>query len=125
MKALVRHFGLTFLVLLAALFWNMGCATHPDPLAGWKFMYLGQLDRAIVEDYEAFIQTLPPKERIQVDKYSIHPYEDGKGSHAVRFRVGVDGFWGVGRWWDFVLIYSNENKRTKVMHYADGQYSQW
>ena len=128
MKTTVRHFtshfGVIFLVLVAVLLLAAGCATHSDPLAGWKFMYLGQLDRPIVEDYEAFIQTLPPKERIQVDKYSVDRYEDGRGGHAVRFRIGKDGIVN-GTWWYYVLIYSNENKRVKVMNYADGKYSQW
>jgi mRNA-degrading endonuclease RelE of RelBE toxin-antitoxin system len=116
---------LIFSFLLVAIVWTAGCATKkPDPLAGWKYMYLGQLDPAIVEDYEAFVQKLPQEDRIQVDKYSFERYADGAGNHAVRFRIGKDGIF-YGTWWDYVLIYNKENKRTKVIKYADGKYGLW
>ena len=116
------------LLLSAAFLLTIGCvgpsSKHPDPLAGWKYMYLGQLDKVIVEDYEAFIRTLPPEERIQVDKYSIGPYEDGKGNHAVKFQIGKSGIFH-GTFWDYVLFYDKDNKRVKVVKYADGKYSEW
>ena len=84
-------------------------------------MYLGQLDNAIVQDYKAFIRTLPKSERVQVEsivsgEYYISEYEDGKGDHAIRFDVGIDGIF-VNRIWYYVLIYNKENKRVKVIRY--------
>jgi hypothetical protein len=125
MKTPVRHFinrfGLTFLVLLAALFWAAGCATRtPDPLAGWRFSSLNNLhsNKAITDDYQDYIQKLPSKKRQFVG--AVDFFEDGMGQHAVDIKMGVDG-----TWWEHVLIYDKENKRIKVVRYADGKYSQW
>ena len=97
-----------------------GCATHPDPLAGWDVNYGGKLDNAIVEDYEAFVQQLPPKERKLVHEYNILQYKNGTDEHAVRIEIGING-----TFWDYVLIYDNENKRIKTKKYARGEYSLW
>jgi hypothetical protein len=110
-------------VLLAGFIWTVGCAGlvhHPDPLAGWRPMYLGQLDQAIVADYEAFIQKLPPKERILVDDNSIWPYENGTGGHAVKIRIFLNG-----TILEHDLFYDQKNKRITTVKYSAGKYSQW
>jgi hypothetical protein len=125
-KYLINGSKLTIPCVLFALI-MAGCAGlshHSDPLAGWKYMYLGQLDQAIVQDYEAFIETLPPDERIQLDKYSIGPYEDENGNHAVKFEIGKSGIFH-GTFWDYVLFYNKDNKRIKVVKYAAGKYAEW
>jgi hypothetical protein len=85
-------------------------------------MYLGQLDGAIIEDYEAYIKTLPKWERMQIDddRFSIiMKYEDGKGGHAVRIRVIARGV-VFDHILDNIVIYDKSNKRVKTIRYVDG-----
>ena len=119
MKTPIKRFWPIGLLLSATLVWTVGCADlfpHSDPLAGWQRYSVDYIDKEIIKDYEAFIQTLPREERIQLDKYAPHPYENGKGSHAIRFDVGIREFF-VDRIWYYVLIYDKENKRVKVIRY--------
>jgi hypothetical protein len=112
-------------ILLTVLVWSSGCADvshHQKLLTGWSHDFSPQLDKAIVNDYEAFIQGLPPKERMLVHKYNIEPLINNKGEHAIRFEIGIDGIFD-GTWWDYMLIYNKDNKRIKVIKYANGKYS--
>jgi hypothetical protein len=100
-------------ILLAACVWVVGCAT-PNPLAGWK-VYFHEPDQTITNDYQDYIQKLPPEER----KYAggIQYFEDGTGQHAVKIEIGLNG-----TWWQHVLIYDKNDKRIKVIKYASGGY---
>jgi hypothetical protein len=105
-----------FTVLLAAfVFAISGCITsqHPDPLAGWQVDFNEQPNQTIVNDYQNYIQQLPPDKRriATVDDW----LKDGTGQHAIKIRVGLNG-----TVWEYVLIYDKNNKRimtTKKHHY--------
>jgi hypothetical protein len=121
----INHFGLMFLFLLAAVVWNIGCAGfvhHSDPLAGWNVDFDHQPDQVIVIDYQDYIQKLPAKQREAA--YIKHFYKDGTGQHAVQIEVGINGIVN-GTWREHVLIYNKDDKRVKVMKYANGHYSLW
>ncbi|HTY88684.1 MAG TPA: hypothetical protein VMB80_14550 [Candidatus Acidoferrum sp.] len=100
-------------VLLAGLFWIVGCAT-PDPLAGWKPAF-HEPDQAITNDYQDYIRKLPPEER----KFAgmIQYYQDGTGQFAIKIEVPLNGVWR-----EHVLIYGKDNKRVKVIKYSAGGY---
>jgi hypothetical protein len=120
------RFWLFVPILLTALIWSSGCARfarqHPDPLAGWHFCSLNNLDtnKTVSDDYHAYINKLPPKERKDVG--SVFYFEDGTGRHAVAIEVSINGIFE-GTEWKHVLIYDNENKRIKVIKYVKGYYS--
>jgi hypothetical protein len=121
-KYLINGSKLTILCMLFTLI-MAGCAGlshHSDPLADWKPMYQGQLDNTIVEDYKAFIQTLPPKERTLVHDYSIWQYENETGGHAVRIRIYLNG-----TILEHILIYDQNDERVRTTKYVAGKYSQW
>jgi hypothetical protein len=111
---------LIFPLLLAAIVWTNGCATQkPDPLAGFHVSSLGNLDsnKAINDDYHAYINQLSPKET----KYMgpTFYYEDGTGQHAVRIETDINGT----DCWYHILFYDKENRRTKVAKYFYGHYT--
>jgi len=104
--------------LLVAFVWVVGCSAPkpaPDPLAGWKLVYLSEPDKAIVEDYQSYIQNLPTSERKFVGP--IFFFEDGTSQHAIRFEIALDGID-----WAHVLIYDRDDKRIKVIKYMSGHY---
>ncbi|HSY16786.1 MAG TPA: hypothetical protein VK815_00565 [Candidatus Acidoferrales bacterium] len=104
---------------LAAFVLVAGCASKPtpDPLAGFHVSSLGNLDsnKAITDDYKAYIQKLSPDEQ----KYAgpIFFYEDGTGQHAVEIKIGLNN-----TAWEHVLIYDKGNKRIKTIKYSPGGY---
>jgi hypothetical protein len=115
-KNCISCLGLTFLVLFAALFWTTGCATHLDPLAGWKPDFDSRPgDQAIEKDYHDYIQKLPPEEK----KYAgpIECFKDGTGQHAIVINIGING-----TSWKHVLIYDKNDKRIKTVKYSSGNY---
>jgi uncharacterized protein YceK len=89
----------------------------PDPLAAWKCDSDVQPDKDIVEDYQGYIQTLPPdqKKSLIVNQYMVMLFEDGTGGHAMQIKIGIDG-----TLWKHVLIYDKSNKRIKVLKYENG-----
>jgi hypothetical protein len=109
----------TFLILLGAFLWMVGCTTppHPDPLAGWRGCDVSHLysNNAIMDDFKSYIQTLSPDEQ----KFAgpMFYYENGTGQHAVRIEIGING-----TWWEHVLIYDKNDKRIKTMKYSSGGY---
>jgi hypothetical protein len=109
------------ILLLATVIWAVGCGPVSNPLKGWtgRSAESGyRLDKAIMDDFENYIQTLPSNERaIADDKYSQMFYEDGTGQHAVEISMPLKG-----TWWKHVLIYDKNNKRTRVIKYASGRY---
>ena len=105
--------------MLATMFLlGFGCNTSkptPDPLAGFHFSSLNNLDsnKAISDDYKDYIQKLPPEEKgnaIPIVQY----FEDGTGQHAVQITIGL------GTDWEHVLIYDKDNKRIKTIKYVSG-----
>src|SRR5271170_2561455 len=98
--------------LFAAIIWSAGCAT-PDPLAGFHFCSSQdphKLDKAIQDDYQNYIQKLPPEER-RLATYD-NDFEDGTGQHAILITVGIHD-----TNYRHVLIYDKNNKRIKKIKY--------
>jgi len=90
-----------------------------DPLAGWKLCQSQDpkdLDQAIRDDYQDYIQKLSPKER-KFAEYN-NDFEDGMGQHAVEIIIGING-----RYWRHILIYDKDNKRIRTIKYATGYYA--
>jgi hypothetical protein len=128
MKAHMKNSISNFLfavALFAMLISGCSCSAPkltPDPLAGWTFKPFpgselppyghntNHLDRAIIDDYQNFINT---------DKLigggPAGFYEDGMGQHAVEFVAFPPG---QNATWNYVLIYNKENKRIKVIKYG-------
>lgn len=122
MKSSVRHFmkryWLISPIILTAIALVTGCITarhHPNPLAGWKVDFNHSPDQVIVKDYQGYIQKLPPKEKKYVGP--IEWFKDGKGQHAIRITIGING-----TVWRHVLIYNKDNRRIETIKYASGDY---
>jgi hypothetical protein len=110
----------TLCIFLVSFFWIVGCATQkptPDPLAGWHFSSLNNLqnNKAISDDYQAYINNLPTKLRNGVGPMQY--FEDGTGQHAVLIEIAQNG-----TDWAHVLIYDKDDKRIKVIKYVSGHY---
>jgi hypothetical protein len=119
-KYSIKHFGLVFLVLSAVVIWSAGCAgiVHdPDPLAGWHFYSRVKVPKAITDDYQDYIQQLPPEERNYVGDISF--FEDGAGQHAVSIQIYAHD---KPAYWRYALIYDKENRRIKVIKYDYSRY---
>ena len=107
-------------IVLLILTWTVGCsdlAHHPDPLAGWHFSSLNNLDsnKAIMDDYQDYLQKLPPRRNGFIG--SLEFFEDATDQHAIKVRIGVNG-----TWWVHVLIYDKNDKRIQVTTYRSGGY---
>jgi hypothetical protein len=115
----MKNERLSLSVLIASLLLIGGCLTRPahNPLEGWHFSSLGNLEanKAITQDYQQYIQKLPPEERKFVG--NIKFFEDGTGQHAVEIRIDLHG-----TWWKHVLIYDGNDNRVKVVKYKFGNY---
>lgn len=115
LKKSINSFALICLMLMTMLILGFGCKT-PDPLAGFHFCFdqdPKKLDKAIQDDYQDYIQKLPPEER----KFATYDndFEDGTGQHAVLITVGIHD-----TNWRHILIYDKNNKRIKVIKYVSG-----
>jgi hypothetical protein len=87
-------------------------------LAGWKVLFSAEIEKlnpSIKNDFQEYIQSLPPNERESANY--VHYYEDGEGQHALRFEVPINGVD-----WAHVLIYDRNNKRIKVIKYVSAYY---
>jgi hypothetical protein len=118
-KSPVRCSGYIFALSMAVLF-GCTCAAlkpAPDPLAGWHFSSMVNLqsNKVIMDDYQDYIQKLPPEEKKYVGP--IQYYEDGTGQHAILIAIALNG-----TDWAHVLIYDKENKRIKILKYVSGHY---
>ena len=91
----------------------------PDPLADWKRSPAGEANTMVMEDYQGYIQQLPPdqKKSLIVNDNMIRLFEDGTGLHAVQIKILVGK-----TLWKHVLFYNEANKRTAIMKYANGHY---
>jgi len=125
MKIPVRHFisrfGLTFLVLFAAIFCVAGCAGvvgHSDPLAGWHVCSSAEtqkIDKFIKADYQSFFQTLE-ENNIIGPSFLL---QDGKGQHALEVEVTPIG---KNASWHYALIYDENNRRIKTIKHNYTRY---
>jgi hypothetical protein len=110
-------------ILLAGIFLVAGCAT-PNPVKGWKSWNANlqppnehhpnepyyQIDKAIIDDYQAYIKKIQPKNQdLYIDEVDF--YEDGTGQHAVRFVIET----GLREYAEYYLMYNKSNVRTKVI----------
>ena len=112
----------TFCILIAALICVTGCVSPKpaetlDPLAGWHFYSRVKIVQAITDDYQEYIQKLPPEEKYYVQGGDTSFFEDGTGQHAVKIFIPLNGTWRV-----HVLIYDKNNLRIKAIKYTDGTY---
>ena len=123
MKKMIKysnHFGFVLAICVMGI---SGCSyiapkPTPDPLAGWHISFdqdSDKLDKAIRENYQAYIQTLTLEERKLIGIIWI--LEDGTGQHAIRIEIDLHG-----TEWEHVLIYDKSDKRIKVLKYVGGHY---
>jgi hypothetical protein len=115
----------TISTLITALILAAGC-TGPElgqsplnPADGWNFLRSqdpDKLDKAIKDDYQAYIQSLPPMEKSHVG--GVNLFGDGKGQHAVT--IGVHH--PPQQEWTHVLFYNKENQRVRVFKYFSDRY---
>jgi hypothetical protein len=127
----ITRFTSQFL-LLAMFLWIAGCATHPDPLAGWQenFDPSGPSDKIIEKDYQDYIKGLglkPIKMGALVTYASENGnefvastdfFKDGTGQHAVKITISLNH-----AVWEHVLIYDKDNKRIRTIKYRSGSVS--
>jgi hypothetical protein len=118
MSRFARYFLLFAVVALSS---GCGSKSQPDPLAGWKKWSTDtgyHLDKAITNDLQNYIKTLPPQQReIAAFPYSQLFCEDGTGQHAVEISIPLNG-----TFWKHVLIYDKTNRRVKTVKYRSGRY---
>jgi hypothetical protein len=76
-----------------------------------------KLNKATENDYQPYIESLPPGERMLVDSASIWYFADGGGHYAVRIEIPANGVWLY-----HVLIYDKDYKRTQTIKYTAGRY---
>jgi hypothetical protein len=120
MKTLIKYSNYFGFVLALCVMALSGCSCSapkatPDPLAGFHFSDLINLqnNKAITDDYKAYIHTLSSEEQkfATVDDF----YENNEGQHAIRITVGLNHT----DWWH-ILIYDKNNKRIKAIKYISG-----
>src|SRR6266498_30367 len=110
-------------VWLAAFSLGAGCSTSkpdPNPLEGWQVRRPSSTllsDRMIEDDYDAYIQALPPGEKRYVDGGNIWFLENSTGQTAVQIKIPLDG-----TWWIHALVYDKDKKRIKTLKYKAGRY---
>ena len=73
------------------------------------------LDNSIKEDYQKYLNKHEPW---YFENGGSAFYEDGTGQHAVRIRVGCNGYY-----WIYTFIYDKSNARTKLFRAPDGRYA--
>ena len=120
-EAIMNAVRSTCCVLMAIIFLSAGCGTTkpaPNPLESWKRSWSqdpNDLSKTIRDDYQDYIQHLPPEERKFVG--SINLYEDGSGRHVVNIEINLNG-----TRWEHLLIYDRSNKRTTSTKSVGGHY---
>ena len=96
-----------------------GLAHRGDPLEGWKMCWSQdpqKLDKQIRDDYQSYIDRLPHRQRKYV--VGIDLFEDGKGQHAVKIEIPLNG-----AWLEHLLIYNSQNQRVRAITYKHGHYA--
>ena len=120
LKTLLNNLKLPFLTLITVFVLGFGCSAlkpAPNPLAGFHFSSLANLhsNKAIVDDYQLYIQKLSLKNRDFVG--AVDFFEDSTGQHAVDIKIGVNG-----TWWEHILIYDKQSRRVQTIKYRNGGY---
>lgn len=107
-------------VSLTALFLIVGCAT-PNALVGWKQVLSRgddvKLEEALRTDAINYMDTVVFKERRVSGPFWF--YEDGSGQHAIGMEVFQKH---ENASWEYLIVYSKENKRVKVIKYGYRRY---
>ncbi len=85
----------------------------PAELKGWQTT-AGLPDKAVITDYNDYINELPQDERVKVA--DVRYFNDGAGRNAVAIAVN-----GKDVPWTHVLIYDKQNKRLSVSKQAQGK----
>ncbi|MFZ0827850.1 MAG: hypothetical protein WAO02_10550 [Verrucomicrobiia bacterium] len=121
-KSPIKSFAPVFLMLAAMFVIGFGCNIFkpmPDPLAGFHAGDFRTLDanKAITDDYKNYIQKLSPEEKKYLGPSPIDFFEDGKGQHAVRITIALNG-----TWWEHILFYDKNDRRIRVIKYSPGKY---
>jgi hypothetical protein len=112
----VKSLSVTVCILLAAVFWTVGCATNSNPIEGWKFCFSDnpiRSNKSVIEDYQDYIQKLPPKQRWYIGDISF--FADGTGQHAVNIEIFV---YHKNASWQYAIIYDKNNESIKVTKYG-------
>jgi hypothetical protein len=113
----ITRYGLA--VLSVALFMMAGCAT-PNALVGWKQLLTRgdneKLEKALRADAVNYMETVVGKDRAAGPSWF---YEDGSGQHAIGMEVFQKH---ENASWEYLIIYSKENKRVKVIKYGYRRY---
>lgn len=121
LKLLIRKCAAIFLMFATVLFSGFGCDQSkpslliPDPLRNFHDADLYS-NKAIVDDYQAYILALPPKGE-KVSGPTLF-YEGENGQHAVKAEVFTSGTTSE----TYIFIYDRENKRTQVIKYHSNRY---
>jgi hypothetical protein len=119
---------LALCILIGAIVCVVGCATQSrNPLAGWTFRSLpgwgmnpnghnnNTLDKAITDDYQSFIA----QNKLSLAGAITGFFEDGTGQHAIEFDTFPPN---QNASLTYVLMYSKENKRIKVVKFGYRRY---
>jgi hypothetical protein len=110
-----------FCILLTTLFCTAGCVTGRSPLQGWKGGKSAiegcPFDKLLCDDYRRYIDNLSAEERVSVDDFSIHFYEDGRRLRAVEITTRL-----TVRSRTHVLIYDANSKRIRTSKYTSNWY---
>ena len=132
MKQLFKYsirYSVFVLALSRAVIFGCTCAApknEPDPLSGWTFRTFDEysvpgkegqyhLEKSVTNDYGAFIKT----NNLNVFGAITGFFEDGAGQRAVEFEAFPPG---QNASWRYVLIYSKDNQRIKVIQYGYKRY---
>jgi hypothetical protein len=100
-----------------------GCGTPKmaaNPLDGWHLLPNHSsypVKGSIVEDFNRYIQELPPSEKRRVIESNIWFFKNETGQHAVKISIPVNGVW-----WDHILLYDSFDKRVKAIKCKSGRY---
>ena len=108
-----------FFPVVFVLGYRSAMPTHaPDPLMGWQISSVDDLNflKVIKDDYEDYIQKLSMNERNS--RSPIMFFQGRNGQHAVKFFTGQNGTYKT-----HILIYDQDNKRTKVINAKGGHYA--
>jgi hypothetical protein len=76
-----------------------------------------KLDKAIRDDYQAYIQALPLTQRGCIGNISL--FEDGTGQHAVSIEIFENNR---NAEWQQTLFYDKDNKRVNVVKHGYHRY---
>jgi hypothetical protein len=112
--------NLTCYALLIVTLLGAGCASSnqsANPLAGWGLQLNEQPSPKIVNDYQAYIQGLPPKIRNAAGGPFWY-FKNGTGGQAIKIEIPINNVFQ-----EHLLIYNADGTRVKVIVYSGGRYA--